>query len=227
MFQINWLSPLEQFNVFSFFIGKLPIFMKNGWVYLFTNVTLTFALLGIFLFFVFFILISPKFAIFNLFIMFVSSYYGFCITLLKENFTKKGLFFFPYVFSLFSFLLLANLFGMVPYSFAITSHLIITLFLSFITFFTSVYLCVHIHGTKFFSLFLPAGAPFILIPFLIILELISFSARLFSLAIRLFANIMSGHTLLKILASFVWLLFIKASLLFAVPFIVILAVSFL
>ena len=82
------------------------------------------------------------------------------------------------------------------------------------------------HGLSFFDLFLPNGAPFALAPFLVVVEIISFIARLFSLAIRLFANIMSGHTLLKILAGFGWILLIKlASLLGFVPVIVVFVIT--
>jgi len=220
----NLFSPLEQFNVLSISSLHVPLFFHNCALYILTNSFLTVIALGGL---IFCMLILPTFTVFNLIAIIFAQYYAFCLALLKENFTTRSLYFFPYVFSLFSFLLLANLFGMVPYSFALTSHLIITLFLSFLTFFSAIYLCVKFHGWRFFSLFLPAGAPFALIPFLIILEIISFTARLFSLAIRLFANIMSGHTLLKILASFVWLLLIGGSFFFLVPFVVIFVVSFL
>lgn len=221
-------SPLEQFNVVAMLPFKLSAFFSSSALYIFTNSNILLLLIFFFFFSVVsFALIQVTTAIFTPVISLVGSYYSFVISLLKENFSQKNFYFFPYIFSLFSFLLLANLFGMVPYSFALTSHLIITLALSFLTFFSSIYICIATHGWYFFSLFLPSGAPVALIPFLIILELISFCARLFSLAIRLFANIMSGHTLLKILASFVWLLFINISLLSLAPFIVIVAVSFL
>jgi F-type H+-transporting ATPase subunit a len=115
----------------------------------------------------------------------------------------------------------------VPYSFAITSHIAITLFLSFLTFFTCVVVCFYRHGLDFFSLFLPSGSPVPLIPLLVVLELLSFIARLFSLAIRLFANIMSGHTLLNILAGFGWILATKLSLIFVFPVLIVFLVSFL
>ncbi len=111
---------------------------------------------------------------------------------------------------------------MIPYSFAVTSHLIFTLFYSFCVFFSATYFGLFFYGVYFFNLFFPPGAPFILAPFLITIELVSYTARLFSLAIRLFANIMSGHTLLKILASFTSLLFQAGSgVLMLIPFIII------
>jgi ATP synthase subunit 6 len=87
--------------------------------------------------------------------------------------------------------------------------------------------CVYCHGLDFFSLFLPSGSPVPLIPLLVVLELLSFVARLFSLAIRLFANIMSGHTLLNILAGFGWLLAVKLSLIAFFPVLIVFLVSFL
>ncbi len=132
--------------------------------------------------------------------------FDFISLLSRENIVRKRYFFFNFTCVLFVFLVFANLLGMIPYSFALTSHFVLTFFLSFLVFFTTVTVGCQIHGYGFFGLFLPPGAPFFLAFFLIIIELISFVARLFSLAIRLFANIMSGHTLLKILAGFTWLL---------------------
>jgi ATP synthase subunit 6 len=115
---------------------------------------------------------------------------------------------------------------MIPYSFAITSHFIGTFFFCFLTFFSVILIGFQQHGINFLSLFVPNGAPFLLLPFLIIIEIISFFARLFSLAIRLFANIMSGHTLLKILAGFAWILcFQLQSLLFIIPLLIVFIIT--
>jgi ATP synthase subunit 6 len=91
---------------------------------------------------------------------------------------------------------------MIPYSFTVTSHLIFTLALSIICFFGINFIGLKKHGFEFFGLFLPSGAPLALAPLLVFIELLSYFARVFSLAIRLFANLMSGHTLLKILSEF-------------------------
>jgi ATP synthase subunit 6 len=175
---------------------------------------------------VFLISVKKHNKVFTPFLIVFNNYYSFVITIIRENFIKKGFFFFPYLFLLMSFLLVANLLGMIPYSFALTSHFAITLFLSFLTFFCGVALGFQKHGVHFFSLFLPNGAPFLLAPFLIAVEIISYVARLFSLAIRLFANIMSGHTLLKILAGFGWVLIVyTTSLLGIVPVLVVFVIT--
>lgn len=218
------VSPLEQFTVISVFSSSFSLF---GF-FVFTNLAWMFVIL-----FLFWMLLTKLFGsvcrpvLVSAFLFFFAQYFLFCVTFVKENLSRKAFYFFPYLFVLFSFLVTANLFSLVPYSFAVTSHISITLFLSFITFFTCIVLCIYRHGLDFFSLFLPSGSPLPLIPLLVILEIISFLARLFSLAIRLFANIMSGHTLLNILAGFGWILATKLSLIFIFPILVVFLVSFL
>lgn len=215
-----WNSPLEQFN--------LVAFGPSWWgCYFFSNFFFTLVLISFFWLVLLAHSVTKSPLIGSSIFFFFSLYFSFCLTFVRENILKKMFFFFPYLFVLFSFLVSANLFSLVPFSFAVTSHISITLFLSFVIFFTCVVLALYRHGLEFFSLFLPSGAPFLLIPLLVGLELISYSARLFSLAIRLFANIMSGHTLLNILSGFAWLLFIKASFIGLFPFLVVFLVSFL
>lgn len=213
-------SPLEQFAIVS--LAPLRLFS----FYFFTN----YLVMLVFVFLFWLVIWSYLFkgpVILSTIVFFFATYFSFCLTFVKENMPRKAFYFVPYLFVLFTFICTANLFSLVPYSFAITSHISITLFLSFITFFTCVCLASYKHGLEFFSLFLPAGSPLPLIPLLVILELISYVARLFSLAIRLFANIMSGHTLLNILSGFGWLLAIKLSLIFIFPVLVVFIVSFL
>jgi len=123
-------------------------------------------------------------------------------TVLVENVKKDGSKYFPIIFSVFLFLFSCNLLGMIPYSFTVTSHIVITLAFSMLTFIGINIIGFRIHGFHLFSLFLPSGAPLVLAPLLIPIELVSYSFRLISLALRLFANMMSGHCLLKILAGF-------------------------
>jgi len=218
-------SPLEQFAVVSWLFPSFSLF----YCYVLTNFSAMLCIIGgIWWLLLRNVLLFPRHRLLinSTFFLF-AQYFLFCVTFVKENLSKKAFYFFPYLFVLFSFLLTANLFSLVPYSFAITSHIAITLFLSFLTFFTCVCVCFYRHGFDFFSLFLPSGSPVPLIPLLVILELISYFARLFSLAIRLFANIMSGHTLLNILAGFGWLLAVKLSLIFMFPVLVVFLVSFL
>jgi len=216
-------SPLEQFLVVP--LTSLTFFNTNVSYFLISNFTLMLAIV-VFISSIGYNLNGSSGKIFTNFSLFLNDYYTFIITIIRENFVKRGFYFLPYLFVLISFLLIANLLGMVPYSFALTSHFAITLFLSFLSFFSSLIVGFQRHGLSFFDLFLPNGAPFALAPFLIVVEIISFIARLFSLAIRLFANIMSGHTLLKILAGFGWILLIKlASLLGFVPVIVVFVIT--
>jgi len=117
---------------------------------------------------------------------------------------KKGQVYFPFIFALFIFILINNLIGMVPYSFASTSHFILTFSISFTVVLGATILGFIKHGLKFFSLFVPAGCPLGLLPLLVLIEFISYLARNISLGLRLAANILSGHMLLNILSGFAY-----------------------
>ena len=117
---------------------------------------------------------------------------------------RKGQIYFPFIFALFIFILLNNLIGMVPYSFASTSHFILTFALSFTVVLGATILGFSKHGLEFFSLFVPAGCPLGLLPLLVLIEFISYLARNVSLGLRLAANILSGHMLLNILSGFTY-----------------------
>jgi F-type H+-transporting ATPase subunit a len=116
--------------------------------------------------------------------------------------STKGQIYFPFIYTLFVFILVNNLIGMVPYSFAATSHFILTFSLSFSIVLGATILGFNKHGLKFFSLFVPSGCPLGLLPLLVLIEFISYLARNVSLGLRLSANILSGHMLLNILAGF-------------------------
>ena len=116
----------------------------------------------------------------------------------------KGQNFYPFIYCLFVFILINNLIGMVPYSFAPTSHFILTFFISFTIVFGSTILGFIIHKLRFFSLFVPTGCPLGLLPLLVLIEFISYLARNVSLGLRLAANILSGHMLLNILSEFTY-----------------------
>jgi F-type H+-transporting ATPase subunit a len=117
---------------------------------------------------------------------------------------KKGQMYFPFIFALFLFILSNNLIGMVPYSFASTSHFILTFSLSFTIVLGATILGFSYHNIKFFSLFVPSGCPLGLLPLLVLIEFISYLARNVSLGLRLAANILSGHMLLNILSGFTY-----------------------
>ncbi len=117
---------------------------------------------------------------------------------------KNGQVYFPFMYTLFIFILINNLIGMIPYSFASTSHFILTFSLSFTVVLGATLLGFKEHGLKFFSLFVPAGCPLGLLPLLVLIEFISYLARNVSLGLRLAANILSGHMLLNILSGFTY-----------------------
>ena len=112
-----------------------------------------------------------------------------------------------FIYSLFFFILIGNLISNVPYSFAINASAIATLGLSFTIFIGVTILSVYLHRIKFFSFFIPNGTPLPLIPLIVLIEIVSYFARAISLGVRLFANIFAGHSLLKILSTFLYKLF--------------------
>nr|YP_009737757.1 ATP synthase F0 subunit a [Ammopiptanthus nanus]QHW07247.1 ATP synthase F0 subunit a [Ammopiptanthus nanus] len=137
--------------------------------------------------------------------------------------------FFPCILVTFTFLLFCNLQGMIPYSFTVTSHFIITLGLSFSIFIGITIVGFERNGLHFLSFLLPAGVPLPLAPFLVLLELISYCFRALSLGIRLFANMMAGHSLVKILSGFAWTMLCMNDLLYFIgalgPFFIVLALT--
>nr|YP_010165726.1 ATP synthase F0 subunit a [Imasa heleensis]QRR29739.1 ATP synthase F0 subunit a [Imasa heleensis] len=129
--------------------------------------------------------------------------YQFILKLVVDNIhSKESTKYFPFIYSLFLFIVLSNLIGMIPYSFTVTSHFVVTFGFSFTIFIAVTLIGLQKHGLHFFTFFIPTGAPMYLLPLLIPIEIISYLSRAFSLGIRLFANMMSGHSLLKILAGF-------------------------
>ena len=116
----------------------------------------------------------------------------------------RGQIYFPFIYSLFIFILINNIIGMIPYSFASTSHFLLTFSLSFTIVLGATILGFQKHGLEFFSLLVPSGCPLGLLPLLVLIEFISYLARNISLGLRLAANILSGHMLLNILAGFTY-----------------------
>jgi F-type H+-transporting ATPase subunit a len=128
----------------------------------------------------------------------------------------RGQIYFPFIYTLFIFILINNLIGMVPYSFASTSHFLLTFSLSFSIVLGATILGFKRHGLEFFSLFVPAGCPLGLLPLLVLIEFISYLARAVSLGLRLAANILSGHMLLAILSGFTYNIMASGLLFFIV-----------
>lgn len=129
--------------------------------------------------------------------------YEFVAGTLRSSAGTEGMRFFPFVFSLFMFVLVANLIGMFPYFFTVTSHLIVTFALAMAVILTVVVYGVGKHGFGFFKLFVPDGVPALLVPLVTLIEVISFLSRPISLSVRLFANMLAGHITLKVFAGFV------------------------
>lgn len=122
--------------------------------------------------------------------------------MVAENIGEKGEKYLPIIFTLFFLLLFCNVVGMVPYAFTVTSHIAFTFGLAFSLYIGINIIGIRTHGAQFLCVFLPKGVPFFIIPLLVVIEFISYIIKVFTLAIRLFANMTSGHTLLKIIASF-------------------------
>jgi F-type H+-transporting ATPase subunit a len=118
--------------------------------------------------------------------------------------SKRGQIYFPFIYSLFIFILINNFIGMIPYSFASTSHFVLTFAISFTIVLGATILGFQKHGLKFFSLLVPSGCPLFLLPLLVLIEFISYLARNISLGLRLAANITAGHMLLNILSGFTY-----------------------
>lgn len=128
--------------------------------------------------------------------------YEFVSGMVGDNLGSEGRKYFPFVFSIFMIVLMGNLLGMVPYSFTYTSHIIVTGALALGVFFLATLVGIFRHGLHFFSLFLPKGLPWALAPLIVVIEVISYLSRPISLSVRLFANMVAGHTMLKVFAGF-------------------------
>jgi len=129
--------------------------------------------------------------------------YEFVANMLRDAAGSHGMKFFPLVFSLFMFILVANLLGMFPYFFTVTSHIIVTFVLALLVIGTVLVYGLVKHGVGFFKLFVPSGVPVALVPIVVPIEIISFLSRPISLSVRLFANMLAGHITLKVFAGFV------------------------
>jgi F-type H+-transporting ATPase subunit a len=129
--------------------------------------------------------------------------YEYIANMVRENLGEEGMKFFPWVFTIFIFILTLNLLGLIPHSFTVTSHIIVTFAFAAMVWITVTILGFIRHGAGFLRLFVPSGIPIWLMPVIIPIELISYLIRPISHSVRLFANMMAGHTMLKVFAGFV------------------------
>ncbi len=192
-------SPLEQFEI----VTILPLSIQ-GLNFSLTNSSL-FMLIS-FLILIFWLSLSfyKNSLIPNNWQLIKESLYNITANMMYDNLGQKGELYFPFIFSLHLILLFCNLIGMIPYSFTVTSHITFTFGLALSIFIGINIIGIQFHGVKFFSLFLPRGVPLIIVPLLVTIEFLSYTIKVFTLSIRLFANMTSGHTLLKIIAGFAW-----------------------
>src|SRR2546423_6244796 len=132
--------------------------------------------------------------------------YEFVANTIRSSAGSEGMKFFPLVFSLFMFIMVSNMIGIIPYTFTVASHIIVTASLALLVFFTVLVYGFYKNGLKFFKLFVPSGIPIAILPLVVMIEVISFLSRPISHSVRLFANMLAGHITLKVFASFVTML---------------------
>jgi F-type H+-transporting ATPase subunit a len=132
--------------------------------------------------------------------------YEFVANMLRSTAGHEGMRFFPYVFTIFMFVLCLNMFGLIPFGFTVTSHIIITAALALMVFLTVVTYGLIRHGFHFFNLFVPKGVPIYILPMIVAIEILSFISRPVSHSVRLFANMLAGHIALQVFAGFIILL---------------------
>ena len=215
-------SPLEQFDILNVkhFSSAINDFSLN-------NIMLPFILIIIFFFLIILLLKNAKIIPLNLQTI-LEIDYRFIISVIKQQAGIKGLLWTPFIFVIFNFILFSNLLSLIPFGIALTSHLIIILWLS-------ITICISIfsiglmnYNLKFLHIFIPQ-CPFVLLPILIPIEIFPYLIRLFSLAIRLAANILAGHTLVHIIVTFI-LNVMKIELIFSllvlIPLFLILTLEF-
>ena len=192
-------NPMHQFNVYQ--IG--PEVKINGINLSFTNASL-FMLISALLILLFLTFGTKEKKIIPSKIQLISEMlYNFVSKMINDTAGKKAKPYFPFIFSLFVFVLFCNMIGMLPYSFTVTSHIIVTLAFAIFIFIGVTILGFMIHGFKYLKIFVPSGVPMLLLPIIMVIEVISYLSRPISLSVRLFANMMAGHTMLKVFGGFV------------------------
>jgi F-type H+-transporting ATPase subunit a len=206
-------SPLDQFKIKE--IANIELF---GHEIVFTNSALFMIIASLFIVFYFILAFKGKKLIPNRLQLSGELFYSLITDTVNQNVGTKGKKFVPLIFTLFMFIMTCNLFGMIPYGFTVTSHISVTFALAMMVFLLVTLLGFALHGFHFFSLFLPKGTPWWLAPLMIIIELFTYLARPVSLSLRLTANMVAGHVLLKVIAGFVVSMAIYFKI-FPIPFI--------
>jgi F-type H+-transporting ATPase subunit a len=192
-------NPMHQFEVYrigpEINLGEINLSFTNASLFM----TISSILILLFLF-----LGTKKKSLVPTKIQFITeASYTFVAKMINDTAGSSAKSFFPFIFTLFMFVLFANMVGMLPYSFTVTSHIIVTFVLAAMVFIGVTILGFIKHGFKYLEIFVPKGVPIILLPLIVIIEIISYLSRPVSLSVRLFANMMAGHTMLKVFGGFV------------------------
>ena len=193
------LNPMHQFEVYS--IG--PEINLGGINLSFTNASLFMVISSALILLLLFFGTKRKSLVPSKIQLVTEMSYTFIAKMINDTAGSNAKTFFPFIFTLFMFVLFSNMVGMLPYSFTVTSHIIVTFVLAAIVFIGVTILGFVKHGIKYLELFVPKGVPMALLPLIIIIEIISYLSRPVSLSVRLFANMMAGHTMLKVFGGFV------------------------
>src|SRR5262249_30418601 len=196
------MDPIHQFEIKNFFtlgkIGGVEIAFTNSALYMFVALAIILLLmLGA---------TSSRALVPGRMQAIAEMSYEFIANTLQSSAGTEGMRFFPLVFSLFMFILTVNLIGLIPYTFTVTSHIIITVALALLVFLTVVIYGFWKHGLRFFNLFVPSGIPIYILPLVTFIEVMSFLSRPVSHSVRLFANMLAGHITLKVFGGFVTML---------------------
>ena len=192
-------NPMHQFNVYR--IG--PEISFGNVDISFTNASLFMMISALAIISVFFVGTKRKGIIPTKIQLLTELSYTLISKMISDTAGSKAKPYFPFVFSLFMFVLFCNMLGMLPYSFTVTSHIIVTFALAAIIFIGVTIIGFVNHGVGYLKLFIPSGVPVFLLPLIVIIEIISYLSRPVSLSVRLFANMMAGHTMLKVFGGFV------------------------
>jgi F-type H+-transporting ATPase subunit a len=190
-------NPIEQFEIkplVPLSIGPLDISFTNSSLWMAIAVVVSTVFLGL--------ATSRKSLVPGRLQMSAELLYNFIAGMIRENIGHGGRQYFPLIFTLFMVVFLGNMLGLLPYSFTYTSHLIVTATLALVVFFAVLVIGFARHGTHFFALFVPPGLPLWLMPLIVPIEIMSFLVRPVTLSVRLFANMIAGHIMLKVFAGF-------------------------
>ena len=192
-------NPMQQFTVYK--IG--PEIKIAGIDLSFTNASLFMVISASMILLFLFLGSKDKRIVPNKIQLISEMFYAFVAKMISDTAGSKAKPYFPFIFSLFMFVLFCNMIGMLPYSFTVTSHIIVTLIMALFIFVAVTIIGFIKHGFKYLSIFVPSGVPTVLMPLITIIEIISYLSRPVSLSVRLFANMMAGHTMLKVFGGFV------------------------